>query len=167
MQMRHLFFVTGIAALLAGIWLLHRSEEDRILAQLEEIRALAEVQAPESTIEMLVRARQLAGYFTAQTRFDLGRHGIREVPSSEELVQRIARIRLKLASLELALQDMQVDIEEDQALVVLRGTGQGTIRGEDGRFLEIHTAEIKLVKTDGAWLIAGGNHIRDERQPPE
>jgi len=169
MQMRHLLLVIGIATVLAGIFLLRTSEEGEIRARLEELRTLAEIQAPESAIELMVRARRLAGFFTDKTTYDLSNlgHGIREVPSREELAQRIARIRMKLASLELALQDIEVEIEDNTARVRLRGTGLGSIRGEDGPFLEIHTVEIQLGKGDGTWLVSGGRHIRDERQQPE
>ena len=169
MRMRHLLPVIGIVAVLAGIFLLRTGDEEVIRARLEELRTLAEIRTPESGIEPLGRARQLAGFFSEKTAYDftsLG-HGIREFPSHAELTRTIARIRMKLASLELALQDIQVHIEGDTARVRLRGTGLGTIRGEDGPFLEIHTAEIFLEKHDDTWLISGARHIRDERQQTE
>ena len=76
-------------------------------------------------------------------------------------------MRAKLARLELVLEDMQVSIEGDTARVQLRGTGLGTIRGEESQFLEIHSIEIQLEKLDDTWLVAGGRHIRNEREPAE
>jgi hypothetical protein len=163
-----LIALAAVAALVT-LFLLHRSEEDRVLAQLEDLRALAEIQAPEGSVELLVKSRLLGEYFTEKTFYDFTSSGHRhyEIPSRQELVQRIARIRAKLAVLELALEDIQVSIEGDTASVLLRGTGLGTIRGEDGQFLEIHSVEILLEKLDDAWLIAGGRHIRNEREQAE
>jgi len=150
---------------LVTLFLLHRSEKDRILGQLEDLRTLAEIQAPEGSVELLVKSRLLGAFFTENTVYDLTGtgHGLYEIPSRQELVQRIARIRAKLAGLELALEDMQVSVEGDTASVLLRGTGLGTMRGEDDQFLEIHSIEIRLQKVEDTWLIAGGRHIRNER----
>jgi len=82
-------------------------------------------------------------------------------------VQRIARIRARLASLELELEDMQVSIEGNTASVLLRGTGLGAIRGDDDQFLEIHSIEVLLEKLDNTWLVTGGRHIRNEREQME
>lgn len=154
------------AAILAAL-LLHGSEEDRILAQLEELRALAEIHAPEGNIEVLVKSRQLGDYFTENTFFDLSSNGGRlyEIPSRQELVQQVAGIRARLASLELAIEDAQVSIEAGTARVRLLGTGLGSIRGGDGRFMEVHTVEILLRQQDDTWLVTGGRHIRNERDP--
>jgi hypothetical protein len=163
-----LIALAAVAALVI-LFLLHRSEEDRILGQLEDLRALAEMQAPEGSVELLVKSRLLGEFFTEQTFYDLTSHGhgLYEIPSRQELVQRIARRRAQLAGLELALEDMQVSIEGDTASVLLRGTGLGTLRGEDGQFLEIHSIEIRLEKLEDTWLIAGGRHIRNERNQAE
>lgn len=153
--------VTGLATL----FLLHGSEEDRILEQLEDLRELAEIHAPESSIEVLVKSRLLGEFFMENTFYDFTSSGNRlyEVPSRQELVQRIARIRAKLASLELATEGFEVSIEGDTARVMLRGTGLGSIRGEDGQFLEVHSIEVLLEKLDDTWLVTGGRHIRNER----
>jgi len=169
--MRKRYPLTGLAAAaaLAALFLLHGSEEDRILERLEDLRALAEIHAPESSVELLVKSRLLGEFFTETTFYDLTSNGqqLYEVPSRQELVQHIARIRAKLASLELELQDMQVSIEGDTARVLCRGTGLGRMRGEDSQFLEIHSVEIQLEKTDDAWMVAGGRHIRNEREQLE
>ena len=163
-----LIALAAVAALVI-LFLLHRSEEDRILGRLEDLRALAEMPAPEGSVELLVKSRLLGEFFTEKTFYDLTSNGHRlyEIPSRQELVQHIARIRAKLAGLELALEDVQVSIEGDTASVLLRGTGLGTIRGEDGQFLEIHSIEIRLEKLEDTWLIAGGRHIRNERNQAE
>ncbi len=169
MHKRYQLIALAAVTALAALYLLHGSEEDRVLEQLEDLRALAEIHTPESSVELLVKSRLLGEYFTETTFYDFTSSGrlMYEVPSRQELVQRIARIRAKLASLELALQDMQVSIEDDTARVRLRGTGLGSIRGEDGRFLEIHSVEIQLEKPEGTWLVAGARHIRDEREQAE
>jgi hypothetical protein len=169
MKKRYKLIALAAVAALATLLLLHRSEEDRILGRLEELRSLAEVQAPEGSVELLVKSRLLGEFFTENSFYDLTGNGQRlyEVPSRQELVQRIARVRARLASLELALEDMQVSIEGETASVLLRGTGLGMIRGEDGQFLEIHSVEILLEKQEDTWLVAGGRHIRNEREPAE
>ena len=169
MKKRYKLIALAAVAALVTLLLLQRSEEDRILGQLEELRAQAEIQAPEGSVELLVKSRLLGEFFTEKTFYDLTSNGNRlyEIPTRQELVQHIARIRARLAVLQLALEDMQVSIEGDTASVLLRGTGQGTIRGEDGQFLEIHSIEILLEKLEDTWLIAGGRHIRNERHQAE
>jgi hypothetical protein len=169
MHKRYYLIALAVAVALAAVLLLHGSEEDRVLEQLEDLRKLAEIHAPESSVEVLVKSRLLGEFFTEGTFYDFTSSGQRlyEIPSRQELVQHIARIRAKLASLELALQDMQVSIEDATARVTLRGTGLGSIRGEDGQFLEIHSIEVMLEKPDDTWLVAGARHIRDERKQAE
>jgi hypothetical protein len=169
MHKRYILIALAAGVILAAVFLLHRSEEDRILGQIEELRELAEIQTREGSVELLVKSRLLGEFFTENTFYDMTGNGQRlyEVPSRQELVQRIARMRAKLARLELVLEDMQVSIEDDTARVQLRGTGLGTIRGEDGQFLEIHSIEIQLEKQEDTWLVAGGRHIRNEREPAE
>lgn len=169
MRKRYLLIGLTAVAALAALFLLHGSEEDRILERLEDLRELAGIHAPESSVELLVKSRLLGEFFTETTFYDLSSDGQHryEVPSRQELVQHIARIRAKLASLELELQDMQVSIEGDTARVLCRGTGLGSIRGEDGQFLESHSIEIRLEKLDDSWMVAGGRHIRNEREPLE
>ena len=160
-----LIVLAVLAALVAGV-LLWQNEEEKIRARLEALRELAEIRTPEGNLEVLVKSRRLGEFFTTSTVYEFGgNRGTREVPSREELVRRIARIRARLARLELALEDMQVEIDGDSARVQLRGSGLGRLRGEEGRFLEIHSVEIQLVKVDGDWLVAGARHLRDERQP--
>ena len=169
MHKRYPLIALAAVAALAALFLLHGREEDRILEQLEDLRELAEIHAPESSIEVLVKSRLLGEFFTESTFYDFTSNGQRlyEVPSRQELVQHILRIRAKLASLALALQDIQVRIEEDTARVTMRGTGLGSIRGEDDQFLEIHRIEVLLEKPDDTWLVAGGRHIHNEREQEE
>lgn len=150
----------------AGIWLLLRpGEEQRILDRLEQVRALAEVRDQESTLAQLNRARQLSALFGTRTRYDLTTlgHGITEIDSREELAQRIAAGRSKLASLELDLLAPVVQIEGDRATVGVTGTALGATRGGEGQFMDVHRVEIEFVRQDGDWLVSGGRHVRDER----
>lgn len=169
MQKHYKLIALAAVVALVSLFLLHRSEEDKVIGQLEDLRILAEIQAPEGSVELLVKSRLLGEFFTENSSYDLtsSGHSLYEIPSRQELVQRIARIRARLATLELALEDMQVSIEGDTASVLLRGTGLGTIRGEDGQFLEVHSVEIRLEKPEDTWLIAGGRHIRNEREQAE
>lgn len=150
----------------AGAWLLLRDrDEQRVLDRLEEVRALAEIRAPENTLTRIGRARQLGALFTPSTRYDLSTldHGITEIAGREELVRRIAAARSRLTSLELTLMAPSVTIDGDRATVTVTGTALGATPGGDGRFMDVHRVEIALVRRDGAWLVSGGRHIRDER----
>jgi len=169
MHKRHLLIALAAVAALVVLFLLQGNEEDRILEQLEDLRELAEINAPESSVEVLVKSRLLSEFFEESTFYDFtsSGHRIYEVPSRQELVQHIARIRTRLASLEITLQDVQVSIGDATARVTLRGTGLGSIRGEDGQFLEIHSIEVLLEKQDDTWLVAGGRQIRNEREQQE
>jgi hypothetical protein len=169
MQKHYRLLALTAVVVMATLFLLHDSEEDRIRKRLEELRALAGINAPESSIEVLVKSRMLGEFFTESTFFDLTNNGQRryEVSSRQELLQHIARIRTRLDSLELALQDIQVSIEDHTARVRLQGTGLGSMRGENEPFLEIHVIEILLEKPGDSWLITGARHLRNAREPTE
>jgi len=156
-----------VLIVLASLFLLHTNEKDRILQRLEQLRALTEIASPESGVEQLTKASQIGQYFSERTVFDLTRagHGTIVIDSRDELVRRIIRGRARLVMLELALQDAQVSIEDDTAEVVLTGSALGQIKGEQDRFLEIHTVAVRLRKEADDWVITGATHLRDERQP--
>ena len=167
---RHTLSVLGVLFTLAALvlWLLQPGEEDRILQRLERLRALAEVSAPESPIEQLAQAAEIGDFFSDRTVFDLTHAGLGriKIDSREELVQRVIRGRARLAMLELALQEARVRVEDDTAEAVLTGSGLGQMKGEQDRFLEIHTVAVRLRKEADDWIITGATHLRDERQPP-
>ncbi|MEZ5541787.1 MAG: nuclear transport factor 2 family protein [Pseudomonadota bacterium] len=166
MRLRPLHVLPLLALVQAAAWLLLRdSEQQRVLERLEQVRALASFDAPESALAQLNRARRLGAMFTAQTRYDLTTldYGVTEIASREELIRRIAAARSRLSALELTLLAPVVQIEGDRATVELTGTALGTRRDGDGRFMDVHRVEIALVRQDGAWLVSGGRHLRDER----
>jgi len=164
---RYTLSAPGVLIVLAALFLLHTNEKERILQRLEQLRALTEISSPESGIEQLTRASRIGQCFSEQTVFDLTRagHGTIVIDSRDELVRRIIRGRARLVMLELALQDAQVSIEDDTAEVVLTGSALGQIKGEQDRFLEIHTVAVRLRKEADDWVITGATHLRDERQP--
>jgi hypothetical protein len=161
------FLLAGIAGLVVFL-ILRDSETEKILKQLETIRALAEVHATESAIEQAGKARRIGDAFSEQTRYDLTNlgQGIVDIHSRKELVGKILKGRASLASLELALDDPQVHIDEDRARVELQGSATGSGRGAEGQFLDIHRVEVILEKDPDGWLVTGARHIRDERQQP-
>lgn len=156
-------------AVLAVYLVLRTSEEDKILALLEQARALTEVSEAESGIDQVAKARDIGALFHETTRFDLTSlgHGITEINDRNELVRRITSGRSRLVSMELEMQDPRVTISGDRARVEVQGQALGTIRSEQGRFLDIHRVEVTLEKTDGDWLISGGRHLQDLRQSVE
>lgn len=161
-----LIALAGVAALIA-VPLFLTSEEEEILEQLERLRGLAEIAVAESGIQQLSRTRAIARHFTAYTVYDLtsAGYGITEIPGRQELEQKILSARNRITALELGLDEPVVEIEGNTARVEVRGTALGSIRGEQGQFLDIHTIEVQLRKEDGNWLISGARHLRDERQP--
>lgn len=147
-------------------WLLLRGDdEQRILERLEQARALAEVDARESTLAQLDRARQLGTLFTAVSRYDLTTigHGITEITSRAELARRIVTARSRLETLELTLLAPAVRIDGERATVAVTGTALGATRDGDGQFMDVHRVEIDLQREAGEWRISGGRHVRDER----
>lgn len=169
MQLKHygLFLLAGIAVLVALV-MLRDSEAEKILQQLDNIRILAEVHAPESAIEQASKASRIGQAFRERTRYDLttAGYGIIDIQSRQELIQDILRGRATLASLELAMDNPQVHIDGNQARVELQGSATGSTRGAQGQFLDIHRVEILLEKDQDKWLVAGARHIRDERLQP-
>ena len=55
MHKRHLLIALAAVAALVVLFLLQGNEEDRILEQLEDLRELAEINAPESSVEVLAK----------------------------------------------------------------------------------------------------------------
>jgi len=163
---RYTLSALGVLIVLASLFLLQTNEEDRILQRLEQLRAMSEIASPESGVEQLTKASQIGQSFSERTVFDLTRagHGTIVIDSRDELVRRIIRGRARLVMLELALRDAQVRIDDDTAEVVLTGSGLGQIKGEQERFLEIHTVAVRLRKEADDWVITGATHLRDERQ---
>jgi len=163
---RYTLSALGVLIVLASLFLLQTNEEERILQRLEQLRAMSEIASPESGVEQLTKASQIGQYFSERTVFDLTRvgHGTIVIDSRDELVRRIIRGRARLVMLELALRDAQVRIEDNTAEVVLTGSGLGQIKGEQDRFLEIHTVAVRLRKEADDWVITGATHLRDERQ---
>jgi len=163
---RYSLLIFGLLLALAALWLLQPDEEERILARLERLRAASEISAPEGGIELLARAAEIGDFFDEHTVFDLSHagHGRIEIGSRDELVQRIIRIRARLARLELALRDARVSLGDDTAEVVLTGSGLGQMKGEPDPFLEIHTVAISLRRVADDWIVTGATQLRDERQ---
>ena len=164
---RYVLIALAGLVVLAVYLVLRISEEDKVLALLEQARALAEVRETESGIEQVGKARDIGALFHETTRFDLtnlGR-GITEVNDRNELVRRITSGRSRLVLLEIGMQDPRVTITGDRARVEVQGQALGSIRGEQGRFLDIHRVEVTLEKTNGDWFITGGRHLQDLRQP--
>ncbi len=161
------YLIFAVLAVVVAFVLLRSSDEDRIVARLEALRALVEVRGPQSTITQATVARQIGEYFSEQTRFDLTGLGYRivEIPSRRELVQKILQGRAALASLELGMELPQLIIEGDRASIALTGSAMGILSDKSRQFLDIHRVEIMLRKEDGEWRITGGRHIRDERAP--
>jgi hypothetical protein len=161
-----LLALAGVAALIA-VPLMMVNDEKEILKQLERLRDLAEITSAESGIQQLTRTREIARHFTDYTLYDLtsAGYGITEVPDRHELERKILSARNRITALEIGLDDPVVDIEGDTARVTLRGTALGSLRGEPGQFLDIHTIEVQLRKQDGDWLVSGAHHLRDERAP--
>ena len=161
--------VLAVAAIVIAVLFFTRSEEEKILEQLEHIRELTGLRETESGIQQAARAREISQYFEEQTSFDLSNAGYPHytIPSRQELAQRILTGRGRLSTLELAMQIPQVSIEGDSARVQLQGSALGTMRGEQDRFLEIHLVEVFMKKTGDEWLVVGARHIRDERPDTE
>jgi hypothetical protein len=164
---RYILIAAAALILLAGLWLLHGSDEDAILAQLEKVREQAVVAGPESGIEQLARANSIAALFNEATVYDLTRagYGTTRITTRQELVRRIIALRSRLATLDIDLQQAEVRVDGDTAEVQLTASGLGALTGQPGQFLEIHSGLVTLARQDGDWLITGATHIRDERQP--
>jgi hypothetical protein len=165
---RYTLIAAAALILLAGLWLLHGNDEDAILAQLEKVREQTMIAGPESGLEQLARANSIAALFSESTLYDLTRAGYSttRIATRQELVRRIITLRSRLATLEIEILQAEVRIDGDTAEVQLTASGLGTLTGQQGQFLEIHSGLVTLARQDGDWLITGATHIRDERQPP-
>lgn len=163
------YTLAGLAILFTGavLYLLHTSEEERILEQLEQIRNLAELRTPESAIEQLARARELGRYFTAPLVLDLRNagHGTFEIGTRDELVRRILRGRARLEALELAIEDAAVRIDGETAQVRLLGSALVLRKGDRDPFLERHSGLVQLRREADTWRVSSVRHLRAEPPP--
>jgi hypothetical protein len=166
MLKRYRYLLLAIPALLIALPFLLSSEEDKILDQLEQLRGLAEVHGPEGGIQQATKAREIGRFFSEKTLFDLtsAGYGTVEIPDRQKLSQIALKGRATLASLQLTLHDPQVSIDGDSAQVEVRGSAVGSVRGQDGQFLDIHLIRIMLIKEQDNWLVSGAKHLRNERQ---
>jgi hypothetical protein len=157
-----------IAALvmLTGFLFLHKSETEKILSLLEEIRSHAEVIEPENGIIQASQAKIIGQLFNEQTTYNLTNAGyqVYEIGSRQELVQTILKGRASMSSLILELENPKVTINGNTASVEITGNALGSSRNNEGQFLEIHRIEIQLDKSEDNWLIKSVRHVRDERQ---
>jgi hypothetical protein len=168
MLSRYRYILAALLAIAVVLPFVLTSEEDRILERLERLRELSEVTAAEGGIQQVARAREISGFFTEQSRYDLtsAGYGIVEIPDRRTLSQLILKGRAALASLQLALHEPRVSIDGDSAEVDVRGSGRGSLLGHEGEFLDIHLIRIMLIKDEGDWLISGARHLRNERGQP-
>lgn len=159
------FVLLAAVAVVIALPFIGTSEEEVILQQLDELRIKTEIREPESALQQLAKARQIGEYFSESTTFDLTSAGYRiiEINSRQQLVQRIAKGRAALASLELALHEPRVIIDGDRAQVEVQGDALGSLQGEQGQFFDSHRVSIRLEKRNNTWLVVGGRHIRNER----
>lgn len=164
-----LYLLFAVLTALGVFLFLQPDDEDKILARLETLRALAEVQGPETAIDQIARARQISRYFSDRTVYDLRNAGyaVIEVDGQQDLVQRILKIRAALTSLELTMQEPAVRIDGQLATVELAGGARGTTRHAGQPFLEMHDIEILLEKSGDDWRVSGARHIRDLRAAPQ
>lgn len=116
-------------------------------------------------LEQAAAAREIASHFTDQTSFDFrsAEYPLIEIKSRNELTSKILRGRAALTSLELVIRKPSVEIGGDKATVELEGSALGQLKGEQGKFLDVHTVEVGLEEIDGEWKIVGAVHIRNER----
>lgn len=163
-------FVLSAFALFLILRSCEADEESIIRAQLEQMRQVAELRAPEPPLNAAARAKRLADYFTADTEFEykLSSRGVSTLESREELQQRFLAARRQLSSLELTIEDIDVNLStEEAATVELTASALGRMPGEEGQFLEQHRILLSFVKTEGNWLIASCKHLRDLRETEE
>ena len=168
MMNKQLVWPLAAVLVVALVWFLDGGDEERaIQARLEQIRVLAEITGPETPLSLLRRAKEISALLAPETRYDLTNldHGITTLGSRDELIQHIVAIGSKLKSLQLELLAPVIRIDGDQAIVTLTGTALGATHHGEGQFLEVHRVEIDLMRTDDEWLVRGGRHIRDERNP--
>lgn len=164
---RYRFVLLAAAAIVVMLLFRGGNEEKQILDQLEQIRGLTEVRAPESALEQASKATRIGQFFSEQTTFDLSNAGYRtiEIADRHELIRKILKGRATLSSLELTLRDARITIDGERAEVEFQGSALGSVQGKEGRFLDVHLLNVVLEKENGTWLVAGAQHIRDERSP--
>ncbi|MEE9422061.1 MAG: nuclear transport factor 2 family protein [Gammaproteobacteria bacterium] len=160
------YLLIAALVMLAGFLFLHKSETEKILSLLEEIRSHTEINVAESGIIQATRAKKIGQLFNEQTTYNLTNAGysIYKIGSRQELIQPILKGRASLSSLKLELKNPQVTINGDTASVEVTGKALGSSRNSEGQFLEIHRIEIQLDKSEDNWLIKSMRHIHDERQ---
>lgn len=161
---RYLLVATLIT--LAAFLYLRESEEEKILAMLAQIRGLAEINELESGLIQASRAREIAQFFAEHTIFDFTNAGYRiyEIGARQELTQKILKGRAALSLLELGLQNPKISINTNAAKVEAIGSALGSVRNQEGQFLERHQIEVLLKKQESGWIVTGARHIRNERQ---
>lgn len=150
--------------------LLQPGEEERIRELLREMLPLAEVDSEVQLhpLEMAGNAHRLSSSFAKPAVVDFSNAGYRRLVlnNRREIAQKILQTKGALTSLELALRDFSVEIDDGHATVAVTGSALGALKGEKGQFLDIHRLRIQLINQQGDWMISEVVHVRNERGEP-
>lgn len=159
--------LAALLVVLLAISYLHNSEKEKILARLEEIRRLSEINESENGITQVRKAQQISQHFNIPGYFDLTHAGLRlyEIENQQVLIKQILRGRAAFSMLRADLQNPLVSVDENTARVEITATATGSTRNQDDAFIEIHRVEILLVKPQEDWLISTVRHLYNEAQP--
>lgn len=144
------------AALLAAVlaWYWWPGEERAIRSRLD--RLAADLDAPaEDPVAAVVRARQLAGYFTEDVVVEPG-GGAPPIAGRSRLLGMAARLERRTERAGLTFEDVSVSFErgEGTADVSLTATFEQTDPASGARTRDAREFQVEMTKVSGTWVIA-------------
>lgn len=141
-----------LAAVLAWHW--WPGEERAIRSRLDRLASELDAPAAES-VARVVRARQLAGYFTEDVVVDPG-GGAPPIAGRSRLLGIAARLEPRTDGSGLSFEDISVGFErgEGTADVSLTATFEQTDPASGARTRDAREFHVEMAKVSGTWVIA-------------
>ncbi|MDA9961327.1 hypothetical protein N9D63_00455 [Opitutales bacterium] len=141
----------AVALLLFGLF--YPTEEERILAQFEELSIIASKSGSASTIADALILEDFRDLFAPQVCLETGRRSrLAGQYTNREIMQLYGRIRLQSMGLSLRFENIKIlSLEETDATTTADIHAEGTYNIRDPNRVESFHAKIDFLKIDGDW----------------
>ena len=141
----------AVALLLFGLF--YPTEEERILAQFEDLSVIASKSGSASTIADALVLEDFRDLFAPQVYLEIGRRSrLAGQYTNREIMQLYGRIRLQSTGLSLRFENIKIlSMEQTDATTSADVHAEGTDNIQGSNRVESFHAKIDFLKIDGDW----------------
>ena len=157
----------SLMLLFGAIWWFSKpSDKQFIKKQLLDIASLSQISSKISPIEAAEKTKTLTSFVDAKVVFDFVFEDEQRfyVIGRKEIRSKLLLAYSRLSSLEVALQNIQVTVDEDLAIAEMDLSVLGSTGQRDDKFLEMHRASVHLERKGLAWNITKVMHLENLRE---